>query len=271
MKKYFINQNGFTYGPYSFEELRMMNIYPLTPVWFQGMRNWIPANQVGELQSLFYTNPQPYYQQPAPYTPPVSQTPSDFSQTTSSTNPIPNTSNKKLFIILGSVLVFLIAFVIFAFYSYQEKRKRQVERERELMDSIVMADSISKVMVMLEADSTRKADSAAQVKAMMAALGSSEYAGMYSDNTGGKLVIQGNSNNDLEIKLSFQSPSDDYCYGEVDGTGSVSSDNKIIMTTTDGYRIVLDITGTIISVKESKSCKSNHSVCFSYDGFYFKQ
>ena len=65
--EYFIAFNGQQQGPFTIEALRSQHITPETLVWAQGMSNWMPAGQVGELQSLFMGQPagQPQYQQAA--------------------------------------------------------------------------------------------------------------------------------------------------------------------------------------------------------------
>ena len=67
--EYFIAINGQQQGPFTIDALRGQHITPDTLVWAQGMSNWMPAGQVGELQSLFMGQHagQPQYQQAAPY------------------------------------------------------------------------------------------------------------------------------------------------------------------------------------------------------------
>lgn len=61
--EYFIAINGQQQGPFTVDALRGQRITPDTLVWAQGMSNWMPASQVGELQPLFGVQPQ--YQQAA--------------------------------------------------------------------------------------------------------------------------------------------------------------------------------------------------------------
>lgn len=55
--EYFLLVNGENLGPYSVEILKQEGITPNTLVWTQGMEEWVPAEQIPELQVLF-TAPQ---------------------------------------------------------------------------------------------------------------------------------------------------------------------------------------------------------------------
>ncbi|MBR5687877.1 MAG: DUF4339 domain-containing protein [Prevotella sp.] len=65
--EYFIAINGQQQGPFTIDALRGQHITPDTLVWAQGMSNWMPASQVGELQPLFFNQSagQPQYQHAA--------------------------------------------------------------------------------------------------------------------------------------------------------------------------------------------------------------
>ncbi len=51
--QYYIIQNGLQKGPYSLEELRMLNVTPETEVWTEGLTNWTKARNVASLAPLF--------------------------------------------------------------------------------------------------------------------------------------------------------------------------------------------------------------------------
>ncbi len=264
MKKYFLQVNGYTVGPYSFEELRMMNISPYTPVWFQGLTYWTTANQVAELQSLFFANPQPFYQQPASVSPYA-------TQPNYPVNPPSNkNSNAKIFIIVGSLFLLLLAIGIFLAYSYREKRRRDMEIIERMSDSIQAADSLNAVVEAVTADSAHIADSIQAVEGLKASFGSSQYAGSYSNSSGGTLSVKGDDDNDLQITLNFQSTSGD-CSGEIFGTGKATQTGKVIMKTNDGCKLTLDFSETFVDVEESISCKSYHGTNCTFEGFYFKE
>jgi preprotein translocase subunit SecG len=60
MKKYFLHNGTESAGPFSFDELRAMNITKTTPVWFEGMEKWKYAKDVEELYELVAVTPPPF-------------------------------------------------------------------------------------------------------------------------------------------------------------------------------------------------------------------
>ena len=58
MKKYYYSSNGIDKnGPVTLEELKQIKIDPKTMVWFEGLNNWVNAEEINELNSLF-TSPK---------------------------------------------------------------------------------------------------------------------------------------------------------------------------------------------------------------------
>ena len=122
--EYLVFMNGQTIGPFTIDALRAMHISPDTPIWAQGMNNWIPAGQVVELQSLFVAQPvvQPQYQQVAttyqqdsPLLPPSNDEaaqpkPNAINQPadSSSANTNKDNSNDLVWWILGILLVVFV-------------------------------------------------------------------------------------------------------------------------------------------------------------------
>ncbi|MGQ0737947.1 MAG: DUF4339 domain-containing protein [Bacteroidota bacterium] len=53
MQKYYYNDGVNRYGPFTLEELKAKNISASTPVWYEGLPNWIPAGEVDELKNIF--------------------------------------------------------------------------------------------------------------------------------------------------------------------------------------------------------------------------
>jgi hypothetical protein len=283
MKKYFLFVNGYNAGPYSLDELRMMNITPNTPVWFDGLGSWRNANEIPELQSLF--NPQAFNPQQTGYIPPAygnqnyGQANPNYSQPNQNyTQPNPvyqtppqnNNSTKKILLILGSIFLVLILSVGFFIYQQQQKRKKAMEEFTQIMDSLQKSEVVAAQEAQAMQDSLRQADSAYQVQESHLAMGSSQYAGNYSNLYGGTLQITGDRDDNLQIYLSFKSESGN-CSGEIDGTGAVKGTDKIVMRTSGGCKITLDVSGTIISVSESGSCSSYHGESCTFDGLYSKQ
>lgn len=53
--KYWIYRDGLQRGPYTIEELADMNLQPDTPVWYEGLDNWITAAESPGLAPLLAT------------------------------------------------------------------------------------------------------------------------------------------------------------------------------------------------------------------------
>ena len=51
--KYWMIINNEQAGPFELEQLSSMPIKPDTPVWHEGLPNWVPAAQVTEIRNLF--------------------------------------------------------------------------------------------------------------------------------------------------------------------------------------------------------------------------
>lgn len=55
---YYLIINEHHKGPFTREELLAQGLTPTTMVWRDGMADWLPANEVAELQDLLYQQPQ---------------------------------------------------------------------------------------------------------------------------------------------------------------------------------------------------------------------
>jgi hypothetical protein len=87
MKKYYAHDGAESKGPFTIEELKDKGIKRATPIWTEGMADWVSAGTLDELKELFATpplnnTPPPYQaaQQPAQeshqtYTPEQEYTP----------------------------------------------------------------------------------------------------------------------------------------------------------------------------------------------------
>lgn len=53
MKQYYLVINGEKSGPFTIDQLATQQLTPETPVWTEGMSDWMPVQQVAELSSLF--------------------------------------------------------------------------------------------------------------------------------------------------------------------------------------------------------------------------
>ena len=65
MKQYFLIINGEKSGPFTIDQLTTQQVTPQTPVWTEGMSDWVSAQQIAELSSLFASHaPTPEASQP---------------------------------------------------------------------------------------------------------------------------------------------------------------------------------------------------------------
>ena len=60
MKKYYLHINGEQLGPFALDELGTQQIYADTPVWHDGLNDWLPAKSLTELNSIVLNTPPPY-------------------------------------------------------------------------------------------------------------------------------------------------------------------------------------------------------------------
>ena len=61
MKKFYLYNGSKQYGPYSFAELRHQHILRDTPIWYEGLNEWVIAGSVEELQDILPpASPPPY-------------------------------------------------------------------------------------------------------------------------------------------------------------------------------------------------------------------
>jgi hypothetical protein len=59
---YFIHENGRPSGPYTIEQLQQKQMLPTTPVWTEGLSDWLTASQLAELQGVTAQAPPPFHQ-----------------------------------------------------------------------------------------------------------------------------------------------------------------------------------------------------------------
>ncbi len=52
MKKYYLYNGARQYGPFSFAELKHQHLLRDTPVWHEGLNEWVKAGTVQELQEI---------------------------------------------------------------------------------------------------------------------------------------------------------------------------------------------------------------------------
>ena len=59
---YYIHENGQPSGPYTIEQLQQKRILPTTPVWTEGLSDWVTASQLSELRVILAEAPPPFHQ-----------------------------------------------------------------------------------------------------------------------------------------------------------------------------------------------------------------
>ncbi len=62
----YIHRNGQQQGPYTLPQLKMMTLTPDTPVWYEGLTDWMPASQAPLTAGLFNAGPVPPTPTPTP-------------------------------------------------------------------------------------------------------------------------------------------------------------------------------------------------------------
>jgi hypothetical protein len=60
MKTFYLYENGSSSGPFSIDDLRLKQITSETPVWKEGMPEWLIAGRIPELSSLILKTPPPF-------------------------------------------------------------------------------------------------------------------------------------------------------------------------------------------------------------------
>lgn len=59
---YYIHENGQPSGPYTIEQLQDRRILPTTPVWTEGLSEWVTAAQLSELEGIVTQVPPPFHE-----------------------------------------------------------------------------------------------------------------------------------------------------------------------------------------------------------------
>lgn len=79
----YIHHDGQQQGPYTLSQLQLMSLTPDTPVWYQGLADWVPASQAPVTAPLFngtaQVPPTPGMSRPGmPATPQINDKPSSY-------------------------------------------------------------------------------------------------------------------------------------------------------------------------------------------------
>jgi len=59
MKKYYIHEGNNQQGPFDYEDLRAKGVTAKTKIWYEGINDWIDAEQCEELKELFKISTPP--------------------------------------------------------------------------------------------------------------------------------------------------------------------------------------------------------------------
>lgn len=56
--KIWVYLNGIQQGPYTIEEIAQLPLTPSTPVWYEGLQQWMPANEAPATAAMFTSSQQ---------------------------------------------------------------------------------------------------------------------------------------------------------------------------------------------------------------------
>ncbi len=261
MKKYFIQLEGKSVGPFSLEDLKILKITASTPVWIDGEKNWKKANEIKELQSLFFGTTQGYTKPQSNYNKPKSRS-TNFENFSFETDAPPRRPKVLLFYAIAGIAIVAGAM----FFSIRVKNEKAgMENEIEEVEN-------RGAMITTIADSIRMADSIAGIDNQENVPSSSQdLVGSFDNNAGAVITITGNSDQHLTVTINFDFKKGADCKGEISGDGKRVEDEEVLVETFQGCELTLDYNGSSsITVKESKKCKSMHGMGCSLDGEYMK-
>jgi hypothetical protein len=152
IKKYYIYKDNQQKGPYSFEELKDLNISRDTMIWYEGLETWIKALEVEELKEIFKSIPSPIQTDkaiPPPYVERISNSNKDLK-------PVPIYKKKKSIIAIGVLLFFLITFGVITLYNKFTKQDEIVTKQDEIV--IKQEDQNAKIKELEKIEASRNAE-----------------------------------------------------------------------------------------------------------------
>jgi len=108
MRHYYIHDGSEQKGPFTFDELKGLNISKSTSIWYEGLENWTTAGHLEELKEIFKnTTPPPF--EKAPVSPP----PIPKMAEQKATGPTSKKKSKPWKILLWIIIPLLIIGIIF--------------------------------------------------------------------------------------------------------------------------------------------------------------
>lgn len=271
MKKYFIQLDGKSVGPFSIDELKILKVTPSTPVWIEGEKEWRKANEIKELQALFISSFQSYNKNQSNYSKPKNRS-TDFANFTFDEA---DASGKKTTsgLIVAIVAAALVAGGVFYFMNNKNLQTQKENAVEGIINSQDLSDSLQKLAKILKDDSTQLSNSLANLNGQeQVAMSSQDLVGSFDNNAGAVITVSGNSDQHLTVTIVYDFKQGDDCKGEISGDGKRVEDEEVLAQTFHGCELTLDYNGSnSITVKESKKCKSMHGKNCSFDGVYRKR
>ena len=162
IKKYYIYKDNQQKGPYSFEELKDLNISRDTMIWYEGLETWIKALEVEELKEIFKSIPPPIQTDKA--IPPTYV--ENISNSNKDLKPVP-IYKKKSIITIGVLLFFIITFGAITLYNKFTKQDEIVTKQDEIV--IKQEDQNSKIEALEKTQENRNAEQLIKKRAEEAA------------------------------------------------------------------------------------------------------
>lgn len=135
MSQYYFHNGEEEKGPLSLEQLKQESLKKDTPIWYDGLKDWVTAAEIDELKHLFTGNPPPSKNNLHQAKPPKLEIKAEKKEEIIDT--IPNLKKKKFsYLVIGAILTGLL---IIGLLTYQNKVqadglkdvKIQIEQEKE--------------------------------------------------------------------------------------------------------------------------------------------
>ena len=135
MKQYFIHDGQSEKGPLNIEQLKLETLKKETPIWYEGLENWVKAGEVEELKNLFAITPPPLIKA----IPPKTETAPKVGQTQNSLpHQQPIITNNKSYKTEIITSIAIVAIGIISWLVYQNKS--QTATLNEVKEKVTQQD-----------------------------------------------------------------------------------------------------------------------------------
>lgn len=118
MQKYFYHKDGQQYGPYTKEDLILFKISRSTMIWFEGLPDWVQAQDVKELADLFKHEPPPFNDRNRSTPPPINKNQKQVQ-----------TGSKSNWIFWGLVIVITLGGLTYMLYGINHEQQVSMQNE----------------------------------------------------------------------------------------------------------------------------------------------